>query len=110
MPNSFFRPFMTNSIIKNSVKSNISITSIITNLEKTISTINQVIPIYKEVKPLVTSSKGVINGITSYFKRNRQTNTNTSNEVIDATIIEKVNKKNEEATINVTSPSKAFFI
>ena len=59
MNNSFFRPFMRNNIATNITRSKVSITSIISNLEKTISTINQVIPIYKEVKNLVSSSNGL---------------------------------------------------
>lgn len=114
MNNSFFRPFMSSNVVSPIARNKFSITSIITNLEKTVSTINQVIPIYKEVKPLVSSSKNLLTNVTSYFKRSKNNSTSTTSEVIDAKVSEPLHetKKDEEAmtNINITTPSKAFFI
>ena len=47
---------------------------IVTNLEKTVSTINQVVPLYNQVKPLITNSKTIINAFKS--TRNKDNNSN----------------------------------
>ena len=69
----------------------ISFNSMIVNLEKTVSTINQVIPLYNQVKPLITDSKNLLKGVVKYFKRsnnptnniNNVTTTNNTDNVID---------------------------
>ena len=97
----------------------ISFNGLIVNLEKTVSTINQVIPLYNQVKPLITDSKNLLKGVGKYFKRsntsknniNNATTTNNTNNVIDVEI-KKEDKKKEEviSNINNTSPYKPFFI
>ena len=59
-------PFMqagaSKTLASNLLKgSKFSFNGIITNLEKTVSTINQVVPLYNQVKPLISNSKTIIN-------------------------------------------------
>ena len=77
-------PFMqagaSKALTRNLLKgSKFSFNGIITNLEKTVSTINQVVPLYNQVKPLISNSKTLI----SAFKSTRNNkNTRTNNNII----------------------------
>ena len=97
--------------------SKFSFNGIITNLEKTVSTINQVVPLYNQVKPLITNSKTIINA----FKGTRNNKANESSnkitkpsqnivtvnykEVKDENTSEKLN----DFFINHNAPNKPFF-
>ena len=111
-PNSF-------PLINLFLKSNkFTFNSLVTNLEKTVSTINQVIPLYNQVKPLISTSKNVFSKAKDIIKvpKNNQRNSiiNNQNNVINVEPVEvkSENKKEEKVmnTINITTPQKPFFI
>ena len=85
--------------------SKFSFNGILTNLEKTVSTINQVIPLYNQVKPLITNSKSIINSfkgtINNRPKRSLQENPNIINVV--------PNNQNEKPTIQKPNFDNIFF-
>lgn len=118
LSNPFFRAnasrLATNNLIKTS---KFSFNGIITNLEKTVSTINQVVPLYNQVKPLISNSKTIINA----FKSTTNNKTKHSNEkrditpsIIEAKITTSTQNKQQEYSddifINNTTPNKPFFI
>lgn len=51
------------------MNSNLSLTKIITTLSKTLNIANQMIPIYKQVKPLVSKSSEILANVNN-FKKN----------------------------------------
>jgi hypothetical protein len=112
-------PFLKRSITTSLLKSNkFTFNSLVTNLEKTVSTINQVIPLYNQVKPLISTSKNVFSKAKDIIKvpKNNQRNSiiNNQNNVINVEPVEvkNENKKEEKVmnTINITTPQKPFFI
>ena len=51
------------------MNNNLSLTKIITTLSKTLNIANQMIPIYKQVKPLVSKSSEILANVNN-FKKN----------------------------------------
>ena len=103
-----------NSLVKTS---KLSFNGIITNLEKTVSTINQVVPLYNQVRPLINNSKTLINAFKSTSnkmgkKANKKGEVNPP--IIDANITKVEQNETQEfkETIfnNTTTPNKPFFI
>ena len=105
----------------------LSFNGIITNLEKTVSTINQVVPLYKQVKPLINNSKTLINAFKSTkentnkkrksppFTQQKQHLNPTNIINVEATISPSTSKQettseNYDIYENHDSPSNAFFI
>ena len=71
----FLQPRLGSLASKGLLKgSKFSFNGIITNLEKTISTVNQVIPLYNQVQPLITNSKTIINAFKNTKKDNKKSN------------------------------------
>jgi len=126
-------PFMqagaTKALSKGLLKSSkFSFNGIVTNLEKTVSTINQVVPLYNQVKPLISNSKTLINAFKSTKNtpinkrsRNRNTQQNTKKdfdpnvinvEVNPSPIIPQKNQNPELSTVftSIDIPNKPFFI
>lgn len=126
-------PFMQTGATKAATKgllkgSKFSFNGIITNLEKTVSTINQVVPLYNQVRPLISNSKTIINAFkstkdSSNKKKNRR-NTQYQNRTFDPNIINvevkqptfdnPIKETKEVSTndifTNVDTPNKPFFI
>ena len=118
-------PFMqagaTRSLSKGLLKtSKFSFNGILTNLEKTVSTINQVIPLYNQVRPLISNSKTIINAFKSSKptkNNNNINNLNSSINTIDVNYKEKEtinlnqNEKKDLKDIftNKNTPNKPFF-
>lgn len=118
----------TKTIGKSLLKSNkFSFNGIVTNLEKTVSTINQVVPLYNQVKPLISNSKSIINAFKSSKSNTKQAksnhtdtinkkkdfNPNVINVEIDNSINTqtlKQNPNNNNIFTNINTPSKPFFI
>lgn len=105
-------PFMqagaSKSLASNLLKGNkFTFNGIITNLEKTVSTINQVVPLYNQVKPLISNSKTIINA----FKgtRNNKNNGVTNKTVTPSENIVNVNYK-EIKNEDILSQTNNFFI
>ncbi len=115
-------PFMqsgaSKSIVSNLLKGNkFSFNGIITNLEKTVSTINQVVPLYNQVKPLISNSKTLINVFKSTRKNKNNDATNSSitpsKNIINVNYKEakKATPEKQESDffINHSTPNKPFF-
>jgi len=108
MLNSPFSPsFLSRSVTRTS---KLSFNSIIGNLEKTVSTINQVIPLYNQVKPLINSSKSFFLGVNNMIKKRRVVNTQNNNDIINVEIKEEIKKEGTSSFTNQSYPSKPFFI
>ena len=110
-------PFMqtgaTRTLAQGLLKTNkFSFNSILTNLEKTVSTINQVIPLYNQVKPLISNSKTIINAFKS-TKSNKSEKNNTASAPIDINYkdisLSKEKKDLQDIFININTPNKPFF-
>ena len=63
-----------NVATKGLLKNKLTFNGIVTNLEKTVSTINQVVPLYNQVKPLISNSKTIINTFKNTKQNNKLTN------------------------------------
>ena len=100
--------------------SKFSFNGIVTNLEKTVSTINLVFPLYNLVKPLISNSKTIFNAFKSTrnkidkknIKQSIKNNQNIINvEVTETDFIKE--KKEASNTYNVfvstDTPNKPFF-
>ena len=113
---SLFSISKANNIAKGLARtSKFSFNGIITNLEKTVSTINQVIPLYTQVKPLINNSKTIFSTASKYFKRKNISSNNytRNNNVINVEIKETTNQNKKEdfsSFINTNKPNKPFFI
>lgn len=123
-------PFMQAGATKMATRSllktgKFSFNGIVTNLEKTVSTINQVVPLYNQVKPLISNSKTIINAFKSTrSKDNKSTNNRRKNnknfnpDIINVDINEnKITSpiKEKEVSTNdiftsIDTPNKPFFI
>jgi hypothetical protein len=101
--------------------SKFSFNGIVTNLEKTVSTINQVVPLYNQVKPLISNSKTIFNAFKSTRnkgnKRSIQPQTNDNPNIINVNIqeqsfstpIKKEESNTDNIFISIDTPNKPFF-
>lgn len=122
----FNSPFTQAGIAKQAtkglVRNKLTFNGIVTNLEKTVSTINQVVPLYNQVRPLISNSKTIINAFKS-TKSNKKTAKETQKKDFDPNIINvEVNtnpinspikeENNEKVSIfkTIDTPNKPFFI
>lgn len=88
--------------------------SILTGVQKTIGTVNQVVPLYKQIKPMIANGKTFLN-IMKSVKSDDIPSTTEKEEVVEI-------KKEEKETVTVgapqrkidltpkTQPSKPFFV
>ena len=123
----FNSPFTQAGIAKQATKglarNKLSFNGIVTNLEKTVSTINQVVPLYNQVKPLNSNSKTIISALKSTSKKTKDNNTKSQKKDFDPNIINvEVNnnaithpiKEESLETANIfktiDTPNKPFFI
>lgn len=77
------------------------ITKIIETTQKGINTYNQIAPIYKEIKPIVTKISSTTKSIYSFIN-NRFTNNPLKNNVVKDAI--------KDVIINETAPKNPFFM
>ena len=95
--------------------SKFSFNGILTNLEKTVSTINQVVPIYNQVKPLISNSKTLLNIFKNTTKSNNENKTKKAKNIVNVNYTETNFKKNIESNnfenifTNISMPNKPFF-
>lgn len=126
-----FNSFPTSNVISNAAKTipfstpkaalttaakttkSLSFSSIINGAQKGINTLNQIIPLYNQVKPLVQNGKSMLN----IFKKVKNTNFEPEGleEPISETKVEeptnnKEINKEENIIFNQTKPSKPFFV
>ena len=129
-----FNSFPTSNVISNAAKTipfstpkaalttatkaskSLSFSSLLSGAQKGINTLNQIIPLYNQVKPLVQNGKSMLN----IFKKVKNTNFEPEglNEPISETKVEEqeikkeiIEENNEDNIIfNQTKPSKPFFV
>ena len=100
-----------------------SLSSLLNGAQKGINTLNQIIPLYNQVKPLVQNGKQMLNIFKNVKKSNFEPEGNTESkeeEVIkeepvneekkEEIIIENNEKEENNIIFNKTSPSKPFFV
>ena len=86
----------------NVVKSSLSLGKILSGISKGLGIVNQAIPIYKEIKPMMSSAKKVLE-IAKEF--NKSSNTKT----MDVTQKKEVTKTVTPSVITNSSPNPVFF-
>lgn len=119
-------PFATagTSIVSNSLRSGtalsklggskITLSGLINGAQKTIGTVNQIVPLYNQVKPMFQNSKVIFN-VFKDFKgknlntRNRFNINNNSNKTIDVKI-EKEKEEEKKQNLYDKGPAKPFFL
>ncbi len=93
-------------------RKNVPFKDLIQKAERSVDTINSIIPLYKKVQPIIEQGKTVISSINTFFnKNNKEVKTTKNVEKVEAEIIdEKENKDIKTNYRNNESQSKPFFI
>lgn len=86
----------------NVVKSSLSLGKILSGISKGLGIVNQAIPIYKEIKPMMSNAKKVLE-IAKEF--NKSSNTKT----MDVTPKKEVTKTVTPSVLTNSSPNPVFF-
>lgn len=86
----------------NVVKSSLSLGKILSGISKGLGIVNQAIPIYKEIKPMMSNAKKILE-IAKEF--NKSSNTKT----MDVTPKKEVTKTVTPSVITNSSPNPVFF-
>ena len=70
----------------------LSFTKVLSGLSKTLNIANQVIPIYKEAKPMINNARTILGALKEFGQSNNTSNTTntTSNEKEKDTVLERV--------------------
>ena len=77
------------------MNNNLSILKIVNGLSKTLNIANQMIPLYKQVKPLISKSNQLFSNITTTKKT-----TNTNNTKVQQSTIKETNYQTSPITQN----------
>ena len=83
------------------VQSGLTLTKVISGLAKTLSVANQVIPLYKEAKPMINNAKSILSVLKGMNTKETKA-TNTINEV--------TKKDPSKSTIAIKNNSPRFFL
>ena len=86
----------------NIARSSLSLTKVLSGISKGLEIVNQAIPIYKEIKPMMSNAKKVLE-IAKEF--NKSSNTKT----IDVTPKKEVTKTVTPSVLTNSSPNPVFF-
>lgn len=86
----------------NVVKSSLSLSKILSGISKGLGIVNQAIPIYKEIKPMMSNAKKVLE-IAKEF------NKSSNNKTIDVVPKKEVTKTVTPSVITNSSPNPVFF-
>lgn len=86
----------------NIARSSLSLTKVLSGISKGLGIVNQAIPIYKEIKPMMSNAKKVLE-IAKEF--NKSSNTKT----IDVTPKKEVTKTVTSSVLTNSSPNPVFF-
>ena len=116
----FSVPSLANNVTNYSTASSLlkgaskfSFTGILDNASKTINTINQIVPLYNQVKPMISNAKTALNIFKNVNKINNEPINTSINTNIDKNIelAPKKEESKEPQTIilNKTNPNKPFF-
>ena len=113
---SFINRVAPNRVFTRSLTNKFSLSGILNGAQKTIGTINQIVPLYNQVKPMISNSKTIISAAANFTKTNlksKRYNNNKNNTTIDITpketqIKEPHHKKHTKKEGHI--PSKPFFV
>lgn len=104
-------PFsLPGSSIATAAKSGFSLSSIFNGIQKTATTINQIVPLYHNVKPIISNSKtifSIMKGMTSAPLKQQPKQEQKKDTIIDVQPTTPKEEKVEIHTIN--TPNKPFF-
>lgn len=125
-----FSPYFTSSMLSNQIPFSLpgttaglasmatkkfSWSSLFNGIQKTVGTVNQIIPLYQNVKPIITNSKTlfkVMRSLNSSGPLNSSNNTINTNQKIETPESIVIEKKEEEELVELVSkntPPKPFF-
>jgi hypothetical protein len=95
--------------------SKFSFASILDNASRTVNTINQIIPLYQQVKPMISNAKTALNIFKNVNKIDNEPKINNNinlpkEEKQDINIKENRQKVAPNIIINKTNPNKPFFV
>lgn len=113
---SSFASRASSSGLLNIGRNKITLSGLLNGAQKTIGTVNQVVPLYNQVKPMFQNSKVILNVFKGLKTNNsptrRQKSQFNKSNTIDVTIKEENTKKEvkKEVPSNGNTPSKPFFI
>ena len=88
------------------INNGLTFTKVLGGISKTLNIANQVIPLYREAKPMINNAKTILSALKD-FNKNNITNTKNNNNNINNTNIKKDTQVKTE-TIKTNSPS--FFL
>ena len=80
----------------------LSLTKVITGLSKTLSVANQVIPLYREAKPMINNAKTIFSALKEFGKNN---NTNKQDNSLKV-----VKEEKKETPLKGASNTPSFFL
>lgn len=112
---SFVNNATTRGLFSRIGASKVTLSGILNGAQKTIGTVNQIIPLYNQVKPMFQNSKILLNvarglkGDTTRNKFNQRNRPMNYDNTINVTPINKEENKIKEEPTN-DSPSKPYFI
>ena len=86
------------------VRSGITLSSVLGGISKGLGILNQAIPLYREIKPMIGSARKVMS-VLQELKVNNNTNNTTSNNKTTIDIEENTNKK----IVNHSQSTPVFF-
>ena len=89
--------------------SKLTLSGILNGAQKTIGTVNQIVPLYNQIKPIVQNSKTILN-VVKGIRGKPRTQRQNINKPISKNIVDVKEEKKEEKETNVSSPSNPFFI
>ena len=102
---------LRNGLISRGIGNKITLSGILNGAQKTIGTVNQIVPLYNQVKPMIENSKTVFNvfkglKIKEPLNRSKRNNTPQSKQINNPPQQEKESKTNTFSN----EPSKPFFL
>ncbi len=75
-------------------KTNLNFTKVISGISKTLNVANQVIPLYKEARPMINNAKTILNTLKDFSKTRSNSFTNTiKNDITKTKVISSNNPK-----------------
>ena len=86
----------------NIARSSLSLTKVLSGISKGLGIVNQAIPIYKEIKPMMSNARKVLEIVKEF---NKSSNTKT----IDVTPKKEVTKTVTPSVLTNSSPNPVFF-
>lgn len=82
--------------------SSLNITKIIGGISKSLNIVNQVIPLYKEMKPIITNAGSILSVFKEMNKEDNNLKSSAENNLVDESKIEVKAIKKEESSNTLT--------